>query len=180
MGRELLLLGLLRQEGMHGYQLAEFIQKDLASCTSLKKSAAYYVLDRMEQEGWISRITEREGNRPERYVYSITPAGEIAFQRLLRENLATYQPPTFESDIGLAFMDALPREEAHRLLLRRREALATHLAATEAAPLHPGSQQLVIEHLRHHLAAELVWLNGVLTRLAAPELDATSGAMSPV
>ena len=176
MDRELLLLGLLRHEGMHGYQLAEFIQKDLASCTSLKKSTAYYVLDRMEKDGWVSRITEREGSRPERYVYSITPAGEATFQRLLRENLAAYQPPTFESDIGLAFVDALPRAEAHRLLSQRREAIAARLAATDTVPPHPGSQQLVIEHLRHHLAAELAWLDDVLARLAVPQPTAQADA----
>jgi DNA-binding PadR family transcriptional regulator len=176
MDRELLLLGLLRQEGMHGYQLAEFIQKDLASCTSLKKSAAYYVLDRMEKDGWVTRSTEREGNRPERYVYSITPAGEAVFQRLLRENLATYQPPTFESDVGLAFLDALPRSEAHRLLIQRREAIAGRLAGTAEVPVHQGSQQLVIEHLRHHLATELAWLDGIVARLVMPEPDAEPSA----
>ncbi len=168
MDRELLLLGLLRQAEMHGYQLAEFIQRDLTSCTTLKKSTAYYLLERMERDGWIKRSTGREGNRPERHVYSLTPEGEAAFDRLLRENLATYQPPAFENDIGLAFIDALPRAEARRLLNKRREALAARLAEAQVIPTHTGSYQLVIQHLIHHLTGEMAWLDAVLAHLAVP------------
>ena len=35
MERELLLLGFLRRENMHGYKLNEFIERDMAACTDL-------------------------------------------------------------------------------------------------------------------------------------------------
>ena len=82
--RELLLLGLLRQSGMHGYRIVEFIERDLAVCTDLKKSNAYFLLDKMAQGGLVTWAEEREGNRPPRRTYQITPAGETQFQKLLR------------------------------------------------------------------------------------------------
>jgi len=63
MNRELLLLGLLRQSEMHGYKIIEFIERDLAICTDLKKPTAYFLLDKMAQNGWISWMEEREGKR---------------------------------------------------------------------------------------------------------------------
>ncbi|MBL8155487.1 MAG: helix-turn-helix transcriptional regulator, partial [Anaerolineae bacterium] len=64
MDRELLLLGLLRREDMHGYQLHEFINQNMASCIDLKKPTAYYLLDRMAESGWISASAVQEGSRP--------------------------------------------------------------------------------------------------------------------
>src|SRR5689334_23474740 len=120
MERELLLLGLLRRSHMYGYQLHEFIERDLATCSDLKKSTAYFLLDKMTRQGWITQHEEREGNRPPRRVYQVTPAGEAQFQKLLHENLSSYTPARFGGDIGLMFADTLPAAEAQRLLRRRR------------------------------------------------------------
>ncbi|MEO8607054.1 MAG: helix-turn-helix transcriptional regulator [Chloroflexota bacterium] len=166
MDRELLLLGLLRREDMHGYQLHEFINQNLSSCVDLKKPTAYFLLDKMAESGWILEVEEQqEGNRPARHVYQLTPEGEAAFQRLLRENLSTYHSARFLSDIGLAFLDTLEPAEAIALLNQRRGIIASELANAEAVPAHSGSSQLVIEHLVRHLRTEHEWLNEVIGRL---------------
>ncbi|NWG15278.1 MAG: PadR family transcriptional regulator [Chloroflexi bacterium] len=173
MDRELLLLGLLRREDMHGYQLTEFINRNLASCVDLKKPTAYYLLDKMVEAGWITRSEEQEGSRPPRHVYQITAEGEAVFQHLLRENLSTHHPARFTDDIGLALLDALSPQEAIPLLERRRAALAAELEQARVIPPHSGAWQYVIDHLVSHLAAELDWLENLLRRLAegppAPE-----------
>lgn len=166
MDRELLLLGLLRQMDMHGYRLAEFIERDLTICTDLKKPTAYFLLDKMVKQGWITQHQEQEGNRPPRRVYRITAEGETQFQRLLRENLATYTSATFVGDVGLAFVEALDQTEARTLLTQRRTALAADLEAARAVPKHAGNWQLLIEHRILHLESELRWLDEVLNRLA--------------
>lgn len=166
MERELLLLGLLRQAHMHGYQLHEFIERDLATCTDLKKPTAYFLLDKMTRLGWVAQREEREGNRPPRRIYQVTSAGEAQFQRLLRENLASHTITRFPGDAGLLFADALPPAEALELLGQRRVALEGDLAAGRAAPPHAGASQLIIEHRIVHLEAELRWLDEVMARLA--------------
>lgn len=169
MDRELLLLGLLRREDMHGYQLHEFINQNLSSCVDLKKPTAYFLLDKMAETGWVVEAEgQQESSRPPRRVYQLTSDGEAAFQRLLRENLSTYHAARFPSDIGLAFLDALEPVEAIVLLKQRREIIAAELANAEAVPTHPGSSQLVVEHLVRHLRAEIEWLNEVIGRLENP------------
>lgn len=165
MNDRLLLLGLLRREEMHGYQLHEFIDRELAFCTDLKKPTAYYLLNKMTAEGWISEETAQEGNRPPRKVYSITPAGEAAFQRLLRQNVASYIPSHFPGDVGIAYLDALPPGEALSLLRQRRAQLQLAQDQTGAAPAHRGSLEWVVEHQRRHLAAEAEWLEEIIARL---------------
>lgn len=167
MDRELLLLGLLRRSKMHGYELHEFINHNLGSCTELKKSTAYYLLEKMAAQGWISETREQKGNRPVRRVYTITEAGEAAFQYLLRLHLSSYKPGQFSGDTSLTFLDALPSQEAHTLLSLRRDSLVHDLESLRAVPRHQGSIQLVLDHHAHHLAAELAWLNQIIENLYA-------------
>ena len=165
MERQLLLLGLLRQQDMHGYQLYEFIEQDLSACTDLKKSTAYYLLNKMAADGWITEEQVQDGNRPPRRVYSLTPAGEAAYQRILRENMSEFYPAYFPGDIGLAFVDDIPVEEAINLLQERREKLIKALDQVQAAPVHQGSLQWTINHQIHHLQAEVEWLDEMLRNL---------------
>ncbi len=166
MDKQLLLLGLLRQRSRHGYEMADYIETALASCVDLKKPTAYFLLDKMTAVGWLNHSSQREGNRPAKRVYQLTPQGEVEFQRLLRQNLAAFSESTFPGDIGVIFIDALPRPEALALLAQRRAALIARQAQVQAAPPHPGALQWTVEHLRRHLQAELAWLDDVINDLS--------------
>ena len=169
MERELLLLGLLQKEEMHGYQLHEFIDSFMQTCVDLKKSTAYYLLEKMAKDGYVTRTEEREGNRPPRRVYHLTATGEERFLDLLEQNLATYLPAKFPGDTGLTFLDNLPAEETVVLLQQRRQQLAEALFIIEQAPPHTGSLQFMIEHQQIHLHSELTWLDSVIERLSSEE-----------
>jgi DNA-binding PadR family transcriptional regulator len=167
MERELLLLGVLRHGEMHGYQLHDFIEKNMAFCTDLKKPTAYFLLDKMQENGWVKVKEARDGNRPQKRIYKLTPKGEAAFLELLRDNLAGFSSAKTGSDIGLAFVDALSPDEAQTFLLQRRNAVAAQIAEFEEAPAHAGSYQLLIDHQLHYLRSELEWLNLVIRRVKA-------------
>jgi DNA-binding PadR family transcriptional regulator len=167
MHRELLLLGLLRQQASHGYQLNEFIDQALSACTDLKRPTAYFLLDKMAAAGWLEATRSPASGRRLRRVFKLTAAGEAEFQRLLRENLSAWLPAYFPGDVGLAFADALPAAEARRLLADRRAALVEALAAAQRVPTHAGSLQWVVDHQARHLAAELDWLDSRLAQLKA-------------
>jgi DNA-binding PadR family transcriptional regulator len=172
MERELLLLGLLRQANMYGYQLHDFIERYLASCTDLKKSTAYFLLDRMTKQGWIAQHQEQEGNRPPRRVYRVTSAGEAQFRHLLATNLSQHTMARFAGDIGLAFADTLAPAQVLALLEQRRAALADDQLAARSIPRHGGSLQLVVEHRVVHLEAELRWLDEIIARFAIQAVEA--------
>ncbi len=166
MEKQLLLLGLIRQRSRHGYEMVDYIETALASCVDLKKPTAYFLLDKMTATGWLTQTDQREGNRPSKRVYELTPQGEDEFQRLLQENLATFNDATFPGDIGVIFADALPRAEALELLARRRAALIARQTEVQAAPPHPGVLQWTVEHVRCHLTADLGWLDNVINDLS--------------
>jgi DNA-binding PadR family transcriptional regulator len=165
MERKLLLLGVLRAHEMHGYQINALIDAHLGASIQLTRPTAYRLLNEMARDGWIAFTEEREGNRPQRRVYSLTHAGEVAFQRLLRESLSSYEPAEFRSDLSVAFVHLLPVDEAVSLLWQRRAAIEDLRQALQTDDRHHGSFELAIEHRRRHLAAELEWVDDVIDGL---------------
>ncbi len=165
MEKKLLLLGLLRMQEMHGYQLNELIGSHLGTSVHLKKPTAYRLLNRMSDDGWVTYREEREGNRPPRRVYAITPQGEGVFQQLLRESLADYKTVDFAGNIGLLFLDAVPAEETSSLLQNRRAAVESLLQKVHTHEGLDGGFQLVLEHQERHLTTELEWLDDVIARI---------------
>lgn len=165
MERKLLLLGLLRSGEMHGYQLNEFIDSHLESAVQLKKPTAYRLLNRMADDGWVSYKEEREGNRPPRRVFAITPEGEAAFQRMLRESLAAYEATVFHGNIGMLFLGAILPAEASELLRARRASVEKVMQQVESHEAHGESSSILLLHQARHLATELEWLDEVIARL---------------
>ena len=163
--RELLLLGLLRRQDMHGYQLNEFLLGELSTCADIKKPTAYYLLKKMAGQGWITESIEQEGNRPPRRVYQITQKGEQAFQQMLRQNLPVYQPTYFQGDLALAYLDELSPDEARVLLQERRTQLLLAQERLRQTPPHEGSVQWLIEHQRRHMELESSLLEEILAQL---------------
>ena len=161
MDRELLLLGILRREAMHGYRLVEIVETGLRSCTDLKKPTAYFLLGKLARAGMVTRTRTREGKRPPKWVYRLTPKGEENFQAMLRKNLAEFVAPKNPGSAGLAFLDALPLEEARGLLAQRVAALEAY-AAVPTASAPEAARGLVTSLERAHLQAELTWLQDLL------------------
>lgn len=165
MERKLLLLGMLKDHEMHGYQINEMIEMHLGTSVQLTKPTAYRLLNQMAEDGWILFREEQEGKRPPRRVYSITPQGESEFQNTLRKCLANYQPPDSHNTVCLAYLDQIPEGEATQLLGLRRKLIDESLKVLSIGDMHHGSFQLVIDNQICHLKAELEWLDKVSDRM---------------
>jgi DNA-binding PadR family transcriptional regulator len=172
---ELLLLGLLQRQAMHGYELYEFLEHRLHFMTDLKKPTAYRLLERLYVQGLVDRSVERAGRRPERLVYRLTHSGLERFESLLREQLASGQPALYPGNIPLLFSDHLPAAERRRLLDARASSLREHragIAAGVAAHTPGTTPRLVLEHDLALLDAELEWHD----RLLASDAEGGSSA----
>ena len=165
MEKKLLLLGILRGHDMHGYQMNEILVQDAAIGMTLKKANAYKLLNKMAEDGWVSYREEREGNRPPRRVYAIAPAGEAAFQHLLRESLRAYASPQMPSIIAYNYLGELPVEEAVMLLQKRRELINERFQQLDGAPQEMVGTHLGMAYLHRFYVAELKWLDKVIEKL---------------
>ncbi|MGB5845106.1 MAG: helix-turn-helix transcriptional regulator [Anaerolineales bacterium] len=169
MERKLLLLGLLRQQEMYGYQINDLIDIHLGSSINLTKPTAYRLLHIMTEQGWITFRDEQVGKRPTRRIYSLTESGEIQFQKYLKRCLVQYEPTEYRSTVCLAFLDTLPKEEAILLLKERHNSISEKIASMNSNESHHGSFQLTIDHQIRHLETDLEWLAEVIDRLESSD-----------
>jgi DNA-binding PadR family transcriptional regulator len=158
----LLLLGLLKNQAQHGYQLNDFIEKNLARVTNLKKATAYALLERLRESGLVVVKLEQEGNRPPRKVYAITPSGEVEFLELLRIELGHAEPISSPESTALMFMNELEPDERLACLSTRLEQLEVHIGNLEQIPAHKSAVNLALERQLVLLKADRNWLVGVL------------------
>ncbi len=164
----LLVLGILRMQEMHGYQLAEVIESHFSEGDVIKKPTLYDTLKKLEADGSVASRDDREGNRPPRTVYSLTAHGEQEFEDLLRKHIGTYRGPDPRDEVALMFLGVLPMEETRRPLEIRKASLADTLAREpEEDPHHRGALDPVVKRRLRHLRAEAEWLEEVLAGLTA-------------
>ena len=164
--RSLILLGILISQSQHGYQINEFIEKNLGMVTDMKKATAYVILDKLSNSGYIDVTVEQDGNRPPRKVYSINSKGHAYFLDLLRANLAEADKIRYPGDVGIMFLGHLPKEEARELLVQRMQKVEKSIEELSLTPKHKDHAiDLAIDHSIHMLKVDLAWLNNVINRL---------------
>jgi len=119
------VLGLLGECPRHPYDIAYTMHhRHMDEHIKLSLGSMYHVVEQLQRQAWVRPIeTAREGRRPERTVYTVTPEGRERFLDRLRELIAepTREYSSFEA--GLSFLHQLPPEEAAALLRQRAAAL---------------------------------------------------------
>lgn len=132
---ENLLLGLLAEQPMHGYELAQLVCNDetLRAICHLKRSEVYFLLEKLAVQGHIAEMTgpaeesalwKRQGAGPSRQIYEVTPAGRAALDAWLTEPVAS--PRDLRAAFLVKFYLARRRDlpPALTLLKRQRQALS--------------------------------------------------------
>ncbi|MDQ3549468.1 MAG: PadR family transcriptional regulator [Chloroflexota bacterium] len=156
------LLGLLRREPRHGYELAREFAPDtpLGEVVHLEMSMLYALLKKLERDGLVHSAMQIQGSRPPRKVFELTGAGHEALDRWLAE------PVERTRDLRLEFLlklyiarDAGP-ELARNLIAGQYDTCARHVASLqEQIDAEKDSfRRLVLEMRMAQNAALLDWL----------------------
>jgi DNA-binding PadR family transcriptional regulator len=148
---------------MHPYEISTTLRtRGKEQSIKLNYGSLYSVVESLRKHGLVrARETVREGRRPERTVYEITPAGVDEMEDWLAELLSTPVRDFASLEAGLSLMAVLPPDEVARLLSERAERLRIELRsldATLAAVAEAGLPDVftVETHFRRAmLAAEL-------------------------
>jgi DNA-binding PadR family transcriptional regulator len=74
---EHVLLGLLCERPMHGYELAQTARNDEAMCAiwRFERSEVYFLLGKLVQKGYVTRVAVDQAGGPARTIYGPSDAG---------------------------------------------------------------------------------------------------------
>src|SRR5439155_24864908 len=154
---ELAILGLLKEQTMHGYQLKKRLADTLGSFWQVSYGSLYPALRRLQRQEAVEMIFPREEVGRRKNVYRITAKGEAVFAELLER--AGQDATTDDAfSVRLAFFKYLKPETRIRLLERRRAFLDGRSSNLN------DSLRRVMETREHYT------LSIMNTLLAAPEV----------
>jgi len=85
---DLVVLGFLNRQPMHGYKIIGYFEKrGIYMWTRVKTPSVYKALQRLEKKEFITGELKQEGNKPTRKVFTITESGREYFMEILRSFL---------------------------------------------------------------------------------------------
>jgi DNA-binding PadR family transcriptional regulator len=167
---ETLVLGMLADEPMHGYEVLERLRERGGSeWSGVARASVYQALQRLERDGYATARAESGGEGPDRRTYRLTRAGRSRLRESVLEGLDAEGPYETDAAVPLAFCHLLDPAEA-REAIARREALVRYRIgrlAEERARVRdsnvPGRMQAVrlLEQQEAFAEAELATLAAV-------------------
>jgi len=175
----LFILGALAKHGpMYGHQLRRDARLDRTELWSeVRPGSLYGALHRLAAEGLIEPLrTEQDGQLPARTVYGITEEGRRELRALRAEALQEVRLQPDPVDLALAMSRDLDPAILRGYLEDRVRALSTRAAQFDHQRdrLWPGqtvADDLVVEHARLRIGAELEWHELVLDQLGKLTAD---------
>lgn len=166
---DLAILGLLKEQPMHGYQLSREVAEQLGGLWKVSYGSLYPTLRRLERDGAVEATTgtTTTGGGRRKTVYRITDEGERLFLQLLEEPPTDGQAEDARFRVRVAFFRYLPPETRIRLMERRRAGLEDRLAGVNAAITAASVDDdrytlALMEHGRAATTADIAWLNELI------------------
>jgi PadR family transcriptional regulator AphA len=170
------IMGLLREQPRHGYELAESFREggDLASVCGMPNNVLYAQVHRLERFRLVAGTPEPIGRTRLRTVLRLTPAGERAFLAWLDQPVGRMREVRQDFLVKLYFSRRTPSHDTAMLLDRQiarcEEYLTERVRERRAAA--PGSFEELMSQMRVSGArATLDWLREY--RAEVPEMPAS-------
>jgi DNA-binding PadR family transcriptional regulator len=174
---ELAVLSCLREDPMHPYEIQRLLKaRNKDEVLVLKRGSLYHAINRLERSGLIEAMeTGREGRRPERTTYEITPQGLEELVRWLRRMIATPRHEKSEFMASVSFLLHLTPEDAIVQLELRAVALEQYIAARTSVmkSIVAWVKRINLiedEYLIAMRQAELNWVRGLIQELKSGDL----------
>lgn len=164
------VLALLRERPMHPYEMHQLLrERHVDELIKVTPGSLYHTVDRLARDELLEPVcTEREGRRPERTTYRVTPAGDAVVHDWVAHQLARPQREYPVYPYALTEAHNLSAADAVQALRDRCTALAADLAQLEtvlASRTSPQVYRIGGERLAAMLRAELEWTRDLIERI---------------
>ena len=170
------ILGLLNYRQLSGYDIMEVFRDSLNYFWNAQTSQIYRELHGLKQRGWVDKTPVPQSGKPDKNVYSITPAGKEELLRWLYEDaeLHTKTPLLMK----VFFLGERSPEENIRYFRNFKEICQKFLESLAPVPqsiTHYSSLidqkekaaywQMTVEYGRRNMQMQIEWAQDCIERL---------------
>ncbi|UFS58914.1 PadR family transcriptional regulator [Subtercola endophyticus] len=171
-------LALLTESPMHPYEMYQLLIKRFKNeIVKVRPGSLYHAVDRLARDGFAAVVgTGRDGSRPEKTTYEITPAGRAALEARVSELLETPANEYPEFELAISEAHNLPRATVIQLLsvrltrLREQLSVVRDLISQKSAQ---GALKLFYLHGSHRealLTTEIAWIEQLVADLTSHDI----------
>ncbi|GIK57437.1 MAG: PadR family transcriptional regulator [Chloroflexi bacterium] len=171
---EYALLGFLYQQPRHGYEIHQQLLSSagVGLIWRVKQSQVYTLLNKLEQNGYVTAVTETGDAYPPRKILHLTPSGETAFFNWLQTPVPQAHKVRQEFMAKLYFAVQIGTPAAMTLITSQRQKCQAWLALSEEQAATFSAEQrfewLLYQFRRGQIEAMLQWLDRCEQALSAP------------
>ena len=162
---------LIRMGPMHGYQLKTYLEQDTSDFAKIKLSNLYYHLGAMREKRLINAKKAKDGNRPEKEVYSVTQSGQRKFYEYLELCLNESIEWEFSMDRALFFSTNISPNVFYKKLVEHMKNLEQNIKLLRShrkdiqkslPRQHQKMADLIFSHHETHYRAEKEWISNAI------------------
>ncbi len=169
---DLILLGLVYEQPQSAYDMQKQVEyRNLSRWVKISSPSIYKNVVKLEEKGYLTSISVREGRMPEKSVYSITPSGRAYFLKLMREKANAAVNVLFDFNAVIANLNKLETGQAMELANNIRAGMETgraYIANMQPQRQHvPFVGRSIMEQQVGVYDALLNWMDSFLEGLAA-------------
>jgi len=114
---DLIILGILLNDPKNAFELNRIIEdKQIDKLLKISKPAVYKCCKRLFKAGYLDGVTVKEGEMPEKVIYSVNQEGMNYFYELMEYFSNNLKPFYFDFNTFLWNIDALEPEEGLKML----------------------------------------------------------------
>ncbi len=118
----LIVLGLLLDKPMSAYKIAQIIENQvIGQMVKISSPTVYKNIKLLEKEGYLSMERVKEGEMPEKKVYTVTEEGKGYFFTLMEHYSRHFERPVYEYDAFLVNLDKVDKATGLKQLQNMRE-----------------------------------------------------------
>jgi DNA-binding PadR family transcriptional regulator len=126
LGRELLILGLVRRQPLSAYAIDQAVRNHTALYRNLGHGNIYHFVGKLADAGYLGKRSTKAKRGPakSKVVYHLTARGEDRFHELLNGIIDDTEAGASALEIALVLLGQLSRAQAIRILVRRSKELS--------------------------------------------------------
>jgi len=171
---DLLLLGLLLDGPVHGYDLYQKIQAEgIDDWFNVSMAGVYYSLGKLREHDLVVESRQRGGRSARKSIYRLTEEGRATFFEVMETQATSQEKNYLDYDLVIYLLNKLPLQRAVSLLEQRQAFLAEEsqrVQAALAAERENGGSLLklaILDHNRRFLEVEQNWLADIIRMIQA-------------
>ena len=143
-----MLLGLISHEPLNAYEIVKTLDyMNIKYWFNIGTSTVYATIKTLEKKQYITGKVQKDGNMPDKTIYSITEQGTAVLLDSLRTSFLKFDYDTNIFSITAFLLDCLPQEERKMLLEKRIAVLHDYLSGIQKQDTEEWEKQVNPYHV---------------------------------